>query len=47
MGLFLNIILDNQSEFRLISPNEIANGFHEEDKDIEVRIDIIRTRLGC
>ena len=50
MGLSPNRILDdfrNQSEFSSISPNEIANYFLEEDKAIEVRSEIIRTRLGC
>ena len=42
---FPNRILD-QSEFRLISPNGIANDFLEKDKAIEVRSEIICTRLG-
>ena len=50
MGLLPNRIfgqLQNQSEFSRMSPNEIANDFLEEDKAIEVRSEIIRTRLGC
>ena len=40
-------LIQDQSEFRLIIPNEIANDiFLEEDKAIEVRSEIIRTRLG-
>ena len=37
----------DQSDFRIISPNEIANDFIEEDKAIEVRSNIISTGLGC
>ena len=48
MDLFPNRILSkfqDQSEFRLISPEEIVNDFLEEEKAIEVRSDIISTRL--
>ena len=36
-----------QSKFGLISPNGIANEIALKDKAIEVRREIIRTRLGC
>ena len=48
MELFPNQIfvwIQEPSEFRLISPNEIANDFLKEDKAIEVRSEIIRTML--
>ena len=50
MGLFPNRIFGRiqvHSKFRIISTNEIANDFFEEDKDVAVRSEIIRTRLGC